>query len=626
MLHWNCKNVQTHEGRAYAHDAYPHIGAPGGPCDAFDLWQYLTIWLQWASRLGKTFFGECATLKTADSDPCPMMFASADAKLAKEVVGRTYGMIERCPRLREQLPKRRRQDLVKLWFCRIFVAWSRSASTLADKAVRVGHANEIDKWEHPSTSREADPLKLFDDRFKEFPAHKKIKEGTPQLKHSSRVERGRLASTNCQYNVPCPHCDRYQTLRMGDGKSRGGIVWEKNEAGKSDKELARKTARYLCLHCGEAIRDEHRGPMMRAGVWCPEGCQVNDAEAKKVAAEWPTRQDFWGGWQSSPWVTESPLRDGRDAGYQLSSLYALSLGWGDIAAEFVDSKANQQNLRNFINQWLAETWEIVSRKETWEQVGQRIINAEYRRGVVPKWASLLTIGVDYQHGKGIYPWVVDAWGPGRRNATIAYGEADSLDELEQGVIRTAWTHADGGPSLKIHTGLIDSGNRPLGIYEFCERFNRSGIQLFPCKGSNRALASDYDRVVLGQNTAKPGTVLYHVDTVRSQIWMERTIHDIPRDGDGGFSLHAGNLFEHQDFLQQLLNDAPVEKLDAHNNASESWDRIDTNVPNDLRDCKRYAYAAMLIASRNGRIYPRDYTAPKPVEQVPSRVRELRIRR
>jgi phage terminase large subunit GpA-like protein len=191
MIQWSLENVQTHEDRPYDHAAYPHIGAPGGPADSFDCPQYLTIWLQWASRLGKTFFGQAATLKTASSEPCPMMFASVDRKLAVDVIARTYRMLELCPSLRDELrpPSRRKQDFISLAFCRAYVAWSRSVSTLADKAVRVGHANEIDKWEHPSTSREADPLKLFDDRFKEFPSHKKIKESTPQLKHNSRVER-----------------------------------------------------------------------------------------------------------------------------------------------------------------------------------------------------------------------------------------------------------------------------------------------------------------------------------------------------------------------------------------------------------------------------------------------------
>ena len=109
------------------------------------------------------------------------------------------------------LPERfRKQDFVNLDSCRIFVGWARSVSTLADKGVQIGHANEVEKWLYESTSTEADPLKLFDDRFKEFAFHKKIKEGTPSIKSESRLERRRLGSNNCKYFVPCPKFGKYQ--------------------------------------------------------------------------------------------------------------------------------------------------------------------------------------------------------------------------------------------------------------------------------------------------------------------------------------------------------------------------------------------------------------------------------
>jgi phage terminase large subunit GpA-like protein len=556
-----------------------------------------------------------------------MMFAGSTEKLACDVVSRTYGMLEHCPRLVDQLlpAARRRRNCIKLTFCRVNVAWSKSVSTLADKDVRFGHAGEIDKWVQSSTSSEADPLKLFDDRFKEFPTFKRIKESTPAVKHTSRVEHGRLSSCNASLWVPCPKCSRYQKLRMGDGTQPGGIVWSKGQSTRSEKTLAGKTARYVCEHCQAELTDDTRGQMMRLGVWVPEGCSVEDDKARDAAEKWLEREQPWQGWEDSQWLIGEPHRDGADYGSILSSLYALRVTWGQIAEEFVGSQKNPQNLRNFVNQWLAETWEIVSRKATWEQIGERCIRQTERRSVCPKWSSLLTVGIDFQSTKNTYPWAVKAWGPDRRNATIAYGEADSLDELEQ-LLSQEWKHADGGAALKIRCGLIDSGSRPLGIYEFCDRIAKRGIQLFPSKGSSRALASDYDRAILGKNTAKPGTILYHVDTIRSQTWLDRAIHDAEPDGANGFTLHAGNLFEHADYLQQLLNDAPIEVLDSHNNAAESWERIDANIPNDYRDCERYGYVAMLITTRHGRIYPRDHVPQKVIQQPTSRFRELKIRR
>lgn len=621
-LDWFRENISTMDGRPYDHGAYPHLGAPGGPCDALDDPHTLTIWLQWASRLGKTFFGQAASLMYADVNPCPMMFASESEKLAVEVVQRTYKMIERCKPLRSQLRPvlRRRQSQVDLDNCRMFVGWARSVSTLADKAVRLGHANEIDKWEHQSTSKEADPLKLFQDRGKEFPSRKFIFESTPTVKGRSRIERGRLASTNCHYYVPCPHCKAYQQLFMDSARcpnGKGGIVWEHLPNGKSDKEKSRSTAHYVCDYCQAKIKDEHRAWMMRRGVWAPEGCGVDSAKALEVVEGLMQRMtgakggdgasvdDYvWRGWGKAPWITGEPTRDGRDAGYQLSSLYALSLGWGDVAAEFVESKEKQQNLRNFINQWLAETWEIVSQKTTWQQLGERIIDNEHRRDVVPSWASMLTVGIDRQTAGGErFPYVVKAWGQGRRNATICYGEMDTFAQLQELLNRPFG-------NLRSTLALMDSGHKPDGVYKFVRDCARAGLMARACKGSGRALEADYWINTLGKDSSDPGMPLVHVDTLRSQAWMDRMLHVVKKGEDGAFSLHAGSLYDHQDYLEQLLNDAVVSELDSRNNERENWERIDTQIPNDFRDCERYAYCAMLVATRGADIRPPAEPAPK----------------
>jgi phage terminase large subunit GpA-like protein len=597
-IDWARTNVQTDLGRPYDHSMYPHLGNPGGPFDAADCGTVRSIVLQFASRLGKTFTGQVCTLKTAATDPCPMMLASADQKLATEVTARTYRMLEKCPPLRGQLRPvhRRRQDLIELADCRQFVAWSRSVSTLADKAIRFGVANEIDKWDHRSTSKEADPLELFMDRFKEFPLYKRIMESTPSIKGNSRVERLRLQGTNCTYMVPCPHCGEYQKLVME------GIKWEKTAAGKSDPELSRATAYYECSHCKQAIHDEHRGQMMRAGVWCPEGCTVDKGWAQECAKDWKQLdRPMWLGWKDSPWIIGKPLRDGITASYQLSSLYATQLGWGDVAAKFCATKDKPADFQNFINQWLGETWEKVKRQVGWEQIGERI-KSDVPRGIVPVWASLLTIGIDRQEDR--MPWVIEAWGPDRRCATIAYGEAESFDELLEGVLKQTWNHADGGEPLRISFGLMDSGYKPHGVHEFCVRAQQNGIALWPCRGSPTAMDSEYRQATLGENTAMPGMILFHIDTIRTQLWIENQLTALKPEDPGGYALHAGSLQEHQDFLEQLINDAMVDDLDKANNIRQNWERINTNVPNDFRDCRRYAYVGMLITTRNAPIHPR----------------------
>lgn len=616
-LIWAIDNIVNDQGRPYDHAAYPHLGAPGGPMDAFDDVRTRTVSLQWATRLGKTFFGQVALTKTADADPAPMMFASSVEKLAKESAARIYASCHQRKRLNDLLLKNEReqkQDLVEFRGCKIYVAWSRSVSTLADKNTKVGHAGEYDKWEHQSTSKEAHPHKLFDDRFKDYQSTRKvIYEGTPTIKGRSPIERKRIAGTNCKYHVPCPRCKQYQALEFGKDTPHG-IKWDRDEAGKHDAEIAYRTARYVCRHCGGECRDHHRAWMMRRGVWVPEGCEVDHAAALAIAENAIAKPDSheWNGWRDASWIVGTPARDGADASYHLSSLYALSLGWGDIAKEFVTSKDVPQSLRNFVNQWLGETWEIVERKQTWEQLGQRIIVKTPRR-VVPEGFAIVTAGVDKQEDH--YKYVVEAWKEGRTSHTLLYGICENLEELRRDVIETKFPHADGGKSLMMSCALIDARYRPHDTYLFCRELLGKGRAVYPSFGSNQSLGVMFRKVALGKDSAMPGLPAIHVDTISTQDWMEKQLHTALPGDPGSTTLYYGSLADHQDFLVQLLNDGLVTKLDSQNYTKEVWQRIDESVPNDYRDAKRYAGVAFLVAVRGSKVRPRKKEAA-PAEKKP----------
>jgi phage terminase large subunit GpA-like protein len=593
-LLWCLEHARNVDGRPFDHDMYPHLGAPGGPADALDDPSVRRIWLQFASRLGKTFLGQSATLKKADCNPGPMMFASSVEKTAGEVIERTYKMIEQSPRVAHQLrpEARRRQTVLDFEACQCFIAWSRSVSTLADKEVEFGHANEIDKWEQASTSKEADPLKLFLDRFKNRPHHKVILESTPAVRGQSRVEAGRLASSNCSYFVPCPECGRYQKLAFDR------IVWEKDAAGRSDRDLARSTARYACEHCDARLEDHHRPLMMRHGVWVPEGCKPIDSAAREAAERWPLAetQDAWHGWASAPWIEGKPLRNGPDAGYQLASYYALTLGWGDLAAEWVSCQGKPQDLRNFVNSWKAETWETRKREADWELLSKRVISHRWTHGEIPHEFLIVTSGVDRQDT--CFKYAIEAWGPGQRSHTVDYGIADNEEDLIK-ALTVSLFGAEGPFGVKL--ALIDSGFRPRGIHDLCKALNAAGVAALPCKGANAPLNTAYAVRKLGAGTAAPGARHVLVDTLTTQDWIERQLYDLASGDDGGMSIYHAAPEEHQEFLEELLNEGPEISEDGKR---ESWDRLDRTVPNDFRDCRRYAFAAMLLVTKGKPIIAR----------------------
>lgn len=610
-LEWCESHIVNDAGRPYDHAAYPHIGAPGGPLDAIDDPWVRTIALQWGVRLGKSFVGHCLALKTAKENPAPMMFVSSSQKLAREITDRIYVMINQRRSLSALLvqPERfQRNDLIEFRGCKLFVGWSKSASTLADKNIKVGHANEIDKWVRPTTSTEGDPLELFEDRFNDYHIHRKVLyESTPSVKGRSRIERLRLLGWNCGYYVPCPHCKRYQTLTFGGADVTWGIKWQKGADGRSDPDLARQTAVYVCRHCEASIASDARHWMMRRGVWCPEGCTVRD----DVALDLTTRdaRPEWKGWKHAAWVEGTPLRDGEDASYHLPTLAALALPeWGDFAKRFLRVCGKQRALQTLVNQWFAETFEVTERKTTWEQLAERM-SSDVPRGVVPAGFGLVTIGVDKQQDS--YPFVVEAWANGRRSHTIAYGIAASVDEL-QATILTDWTCASGG-TMQAGMTLIDSGFKPAEVHDFVAVLQARQITIHACRGSNTPLNSYYLRRRNSKKSANPGKWVVWVDTAMTQDFLDRQLHTLKAGDEGATTVFEGTLADHQDYCEQLLNDAPVSRLDDSNNVTESWQRIDDEMPNDYRDAKRYAFVAMLLRTR-GALIPTSAPAaiPRPI--------------
>lgn len=591
LASWAILNIVNDQGRPYDHAAYPHLGAPGGPMDAFDDLRTRTITLEWATRLGKTFFAQCALLYTADVNPGPMMCASAVEKLAKEVVARTYAMIHARPALNKKLAKSKReqrQDLIEFKSCLAYVAWSRSVSTLADKNVKVGHAGEYDKWEHASTSKEAHPHKLFDDRFKDYQSVRKvIYEGTPTVRGRSPIEHRYQSGTQCRLYVPCPHCRTYQRIEMGND-AEWGVKWDREENGEQSPAKAYQTARYVCRECRGAWLDHHRPWVIRRGVWCPEGCEVDGDEAietteRNIAAGEPVHE--WRGWKHCRWVRGEPRFDGQDASYQLSSLYALSLGWGDVAKEFVTSKDNPQELRNFVNQWLGETWETKRSKTTPELITERI-RIPTDRGIVPHGGTYLVVSADRQGADGGFiVWTAVAHGADERAWLVDYGTCQSLEEFWVNVCRRHYPHADGGLQLVPCAVVIDSGWNTKETYDFC--IAHPGAM--PCKGASEDLGGmPYKIVTLGKGTATgyAGQTLMHVATDIWETDLQWRLENLRANEPRSFSLCRAASYD-RGFLAQLFNATLSDAVDSRGNAKLLWVKKDENQPNDFRDAIRY---------------------------------------
>jgi len=632
-LTWARENIVNEHGRPYDHAAYPHLGAPGGPLDSNDDPRIRTITLQFASRVGKTFAGQVITLRQAAVDPAPMMFASASEQLTKQVLKRTYKMIRKRASLRNIMlhssERDQKQDHIEFAECEMWGAWSRSASTLADKDIKVGHANELDKWEYESTSTEGDPQKLFTDRFKNYQSVRKVLfESTPAIAGTSRIEKLRLAGSDCRFEVPCPHCRRFQMLEIGREDQEHGLRWERDEKGKSSPTHARKTARYVCRCCGSAIFDFHRPWMIRRGVWCPAGAEVVDDQALRVAEAELAPDDerverLWAGWRHASWIRGTPFRDGPDASFQLSSLYALSLGWGDVAAEFIASKDKPRDLQNFVNQWLGQTWAAVRSKSTVEEIAERIAT-QLPVGTVPAWGKILVVAVDRQGADGGYvKYVVVAGGDDDRAAIVEHGIKLNLEDVWSQVTKADYPHEDGGPTLTPVVTGIDSGWDTKTTYDFCNSHRHA----YALKGSNTDLGSLPYKVATLDGTTRSGAshqLLIHVNTDYWETDLQYRL-DNRTAGEPGCLAANKTASRDEQFLDELTNGVLSDKIDARGNAKLLWVKKDENRPNDWRDATRYALCLLQMEKelRKGLLPARAVATPNshskqapPVEDQP----------
>lgn len=606
---WICANGKTHEGVPFDGDMIPWCQ---GVCAALDDPETRVVALQWGTRLGKTTISHQWMACKASTSPRPGLLATSTQSLAERSVrNKIYPMLDHIPSTSRQLPHPRFRSLkeIRLSSSPWYVAWSGSDTQLADLSAFYGIGNEIDKWGFDEKlggdAGEGDKLDLFFERFKEFYNATILIECSPSTKRKSRIEKWRLRGNNCHYGVPCPRCGGSQELKLGKEGEPGGIRFDREPNGASDPQLARSTARYVCEHCEYEISDDERPLMMSRGVWVPAGCYA-DKRGR---------------------VKGTPSRGPRVWSSRLSSLYSLQLRWGDIAEAFVRSKAEAQELRNFVNGWLAETWEPYQSKTEPEQVGQRL-STETPRGVVPLGCTWLFAAVDRQVDHYVY--LVLAVGPDEREHVVDHGTCEDSDYLEHNVIRRRYEHEDGGPALSPFLTLVDCGYRAKEMYQFCQRFKGTEHNVFPIKGANTDCGGKpYERTVISahaknQRTQKAlikygaGLLRFRCNPYYYEPIIQEQIDNLKPGEPSALTFHA-ECVNDTDFLRQLCNGAESEEPSKLDPNRHLWVKRWDNEKNDYRDTKKYARCAADVAFKGDwrRAEIRQGQPRKPVQQAVS---------
>lgn len=584
LAEYSIRNVVNEEGRPFDYLAFPHMVAPGGPCDAFDSPWVREIVLQFASRLGKTFFVLCGSLYFADLAPCNQILAGHVQDLAMQQAERIRQMGEYNPKFDRSGLQTSLKTRLRFNGNTIYAAWARSPGTLSNVNALYGGASELDLWEQITTSKHPDPEAMFGDRFKDNDAlRKEVYESIPTLSGTyvdqqghqrprSRIAARRRAGTDCRYWVACPTCRHRQVLTIQNVNRDG----------------------YECSGCGKTIRDEQSKVFIRSGVWLPDGCAIDNDKADKAAEE---RLELlgraadisedddelracrdrlaWHGWKACDYITNPPAETNVAESFQLSSLYALSLSWRRIADQ-------DHGSQNFINQWLGETFHVEEDEQFDLDAAarelHRVIVGELPRGQVPDWATIRVLTIDRQ--KRSFPWMLSTWSETLERVHIpAAGVVLGFDELEQ------IAEAEQPDVI-----LMDCGYLQKDTYDWCLSLHDAGFYAMPCKGSTAAAVQQHFKLNTiedekGRKRTYRRIKRVDINTQSTQEWVTKLLESADR-------LRAWNDANHFALCQELLNE-----VETVNRTSRTWDRATQAVPNDQRDNLRYAFAAAQIAKQ-----------------------------
>lgn len=391
-----------------------------------------------ATESGSNFIGYAMHIA-----PAPIMFVQPTEEMVKRLSkGRIDPLIEACPELKMRVATNKSRDSNNTIMQKNFdggvllFAGANSAAGLRSVPIRYLILDEVDAYPL-DLDGEGSPIDLAIARTRTFPNKKIFIISTPTISGVSAIEREFMETDQNYYHVPCPHCGGMQQLVFAQ------LKWDEGKP---------STAKYICIHCGEAIDERYKVEMFEHGQWM---------------ASVPERSNF------------------DTIGFHLNSLYSPFgwQSWTDIATDFVLAKSNQTKLKVFVNTTLGEAWAEKGEAPPYKNLYNRREN--YNTNEVPDGVCFLTCGVDVQRDR--LELEVVGWCSDKRSYSIDYrvleGDtaATKVWDLLADVVNERWMRKDGA-ELPIKTMAVDSGYNTMHVYTFCRRFD--GSRVVPIKGQD----------------------------------------------------------------------------------------------------------------------------------------------
>lgn len=560
----------------------------------------VTLAIQKAAQIGVSAAMRWLLGYYASSDPDPCGVVLPDKEKGRQIIKDRYiGMFEKTPVLEDLLSERKHDTKSEQITLRngwnLYLMWAHSPSSLASNPMRIGIADEVDKY--PSfAGRESHPWYLLEQRLTTYGDRRlQIGVSTPapggmicDLFESSHIR--------LYFLVPCPHCGARQRLIFER------VKWESIE-GESREEQRKRIATtdgawYECGAC--------------SGKWTSHERNIAVVDGR------------WGTCDPETWMADGLIDDALAAdayppessvGMHISALYCTWKSFGQIADKHLRGLGDFAARMDFYHQTLGERFQTTVKtvdKSVWSERAQ---SARLPEGVLPWWTARLLLTVDTQRDH--FWFVLRAWGAGMRSQRIAHGRCESFDALDELLYRRQWpVEANRYAPFVIDMAAIDSGgtaasdqeaqegraSRPMEVYRWAlDRLAKVRV----IKGDTKPRAGVYCR---------PGQGVYVSESqvTKVPIWLLDTGHYQDELVDlVGQEIESGEiepttgelilaprweLNQHDDetYARHMRNvhKTPV-KIGAK--VVEQWRPIGPGVRHDLRDCEGYQVALAYMA-------------------------------
>ncbi|MFT0890992.1 phage terminase large subunit family protein [Pseudochelatococcus sp. G4_1912] len=304
----------------------------------------------------------------------------------------------------------------------ILISGANSPASLSMISIRRQVQDDLSKWD---INAAGDPEQQADSRSRAEEFAKVFKISTPMVAPGCRITRNFLAGSQEHFEVPCPHCDEYQTLD-----------WENFQETIDDKHPEK--ASFTCKACGALIMEHNRPDMLRRGRW----------------------------------VARNPQAGREHRSFYLWSAYSPLQSFERIAREYLKAQGDPAAEQVFLNDTVGKAYQAQGEAPPWEMLRQRADDTGHKRSTIPVGGLVVTVGVDCQ--KDFVAWQAVAWSRDGRRFVIDHGiinghisEQECRDGLDD-LLKSTWRNA-AGRAIGIDRLAIDGNDSTEDVFGWARR-------------------------------------------------------------------------------------------------------------------------------------------------------------